>query len=306
MLRPDLRRPSVSAASIMVRAGRSLSEPEGFALSSLRKSRQGPRSIRVTSTRGVLPMRSSTDVMVIYSIAQPRQAVATLSFPSIRRAPCSPPRAAPWSRDSNPRHKRTTTAVFPPQRQPKPCKNVDLCALVAVCRATQRDMCRQAVLGRFHYPRLPREERGVGKSVHRPRGEGGEAEAQRRRRARARGGAKYADRLHAEVFRSYEKWRSRKRAEVTGGAAPSNDPWPQIYIRAGELPRVVNEAEDALLSLGREVYQRGGLIVRPVMLKLKAADNRETSGWRLIPVTRPWLVESLTCAARFLKYDGRS
>jgi len=25
-----------------------------------------------------------------------------------------------------------------------------------------------------------------------------------------------------------------------------------------------------------------------------------------IPVTRPWLVESLTCAARFLKYDGRS
>src|SRR5262245_39962342 len=90
------------------------------------------------------------------------------------------------------------------------------------------------------------------------------------------------------------------------GAEPSNNPWPQIYIRNGELPRVVNEAEDALLSLGREVYQRGGLIVRPVMLKLKAADDRETCGWRLIPVTRPWLVESLTCAARFLKRDGRS
>ena len=119
-------------------------------------------------------------------------------------------------------------------------------------------------------------------------------------------GTKYADRLHAEVSRSYEKWRSYKRAAVTGGATPSNDHWPQIYIRNGELPRVVNEAEDALLSLGREVYQRGGLIVRPVMLNLKAADDRETSGWRLIPVTRPWLVESLTCAARFLKYDGRS
>src|SRR5262249_60887337 len=92
---------------------------------------------------------------------------------------------------------------------------------------------------------------------------------------------------------------------VTGTTAP-NDPWPQIYIRNGELPRVVNEAEDALLLLGREVYQRGGLIVRPVLSKLKAADDRETSGWRLIPVTRPWLVESLTCAARFLKYNGRS
>jgi len=118
-------------------------------------------------------------------------------------------------------------------------------------------------------------------------------------------GAKYADRLHPEVSRSYEKWRSRKRAAVTGTTAP-NDPWPQIYIRNGELPRVVNEAEDALLLLGREVYQRGGLIVRPVLSKLKAADERETSGWRLIPVTCPWLVESLTCAARFLKYDGRS
>jgi hypothetical protein len=118
-------------------------------------------------------------------------------------------------------------------------------------------------------------------------------------------GAKYADRLHAEILRSYEKWRSRKRAAVTGTTAP-NDPWPQIYIRNGELPRVVNEAEDALLLLGREVYQRGGLIVRPVLSKLKAADERDTSGWRLIPVTRPWLVESLTCAARFLKYDGRS
>jgi hypothetical protein len=119
-------------------------------------------------------------------------------------------------------------------------------------------------------------------------------------------GAKYADRLHAEVLRSYEKWRSRKRAATTGSVAPDNNPWPQIYIRNGELPRVVNEAEDALLLLGRDIFQRGGLVVRPILSKLKAADDRETSGWRLIPVTRPWLVESLTCAARFLRYDGRS
>ena len=31
-------------------------------------------------------------------------------------------------------------------------------------------------------------------------------------------GAKYADRLHAEVARSYEKWRSRQHAAATGGA----------------------------------------------------------------------------------------
>src|ERR1700730_5280959 len=72
MVPPGLRRPSASAASIMVRAGRSLSEPEGFALSSLRNSRQGPRSMRVTSMRGVSPMRSSTDAMAVYSIVRPK------------------------------------------------------------------------------------------------------------------------------------------------------------------------------------------------------------------------------------------
>jgi hypothetical protein len=120
-------------------------------------------------------------------------------------------------------------------------------------------------------------------------------------------GAKYGKRLYREVERSYEKWRSRKRSAAIGGvAAAPGSPWPQIFIRAGELPRVVNEAETALIALGREIYQRGGLIVRPVQLqKIKAADDRDIQGWQLIPVTRPDLVETLTCAARFLKYDGR-
>ena len=69
--------------------------------------------------------------------------------------------------------------------------------------------------------------------------------------------------------------------------SPKSGPaWPQIRVVPGELPRVVNEAEDALLLLGREIYQRGGLIVRPVKSKLKAADNREITGWQLIPSLR--------------------
>jgi hypothetical protein len=120
-------------------------------------------------------------------------------------------------------------------------------------------------------------------------------------------GAKYADRLHAEVNRSYEKWRSRKHAAAGGGAAPPGAAtWPQIFLRAGELPRVVDEAEDALLLLGREMYQRGGLIVRPVQSKLLGADDREVTGWQLIPVVRPHLVETLCCAAQFFKYDARA
>jgi hypothetical protein len=119
-------------------------------------------------------------------------------------------------------------------------------------------------------------------------------------------GAKYADRLHAEVSRSYDKWRARKRAAATGESSTTGAPWPQIFVAPGELPRVVDEAESALLTLGQEIYQRGGLIVRPVLSKLKASDDRDTTGWRLVAVTRPYLIEALTCAARFLKFDARS
>jgi hypothetical protein len=61
-----------------------------------------------------------------------------------------------------------------------------------------------------------------------------------------------------------------------------------------------------LLLLGREIYQRGGLVVRPVLTKFKASQNRELIGWQLIPVTRPYLVDTLTYAAQFYKYNGRS
>jgi hypothetical protein len=130
-------------------------------------------------------------------------------------------------------------------------------------------------------------------------------------------GEKYEGRLPEEVGRSFSKWRSQKFAAATGasegdtgsasgaGSAGSNS-WPQIYVLAGELPRVVNEAEEALLDSGKEVYQRGGQVVRPVLSKLKASDDRSTWAWRIIEVTQPHMVEMLTCAAQFLRYDGRS
>jgi hypothetical protein len=104
------------------------------------------------------------------------------------------------------------------------------------------------------------------------------------------------------VTRSYDKWRAHKRAAAIGdGEAPAGE-WPQIVVANGELPRVVNEAEDALLSLRREIYQRGGLLVRPLLLPTIPPND----DWKLMPLTRPWLVEALTCAAHFLKWDGRA
>jgi hypothetical protein len=127
-------------------------------------------------------------------------------------------------------------------------------------------------------------------------------------------GLKYAGRLLAEVTRSFNKWLNHRRASVAGSApgavaiaAAGGRLWPQIQVVPGELPRVVNEAEDALLLLGREIYQRDGMLVRPVLNKsLKASDGRKTASWQLIEVKRPYLVEQLCCAAQFQRYDKRS
>jgi hypothetical protein len=131
-------------------------------------------------------------------------------------------------------------------------------------------------------------------------------------------GAKYAGRLLDEVTRSYAKWSSRRQAGAVGitsstagstatsAAVATAIPWPQILIRPGELPRIVQEAEQALLGSGREVYQRGGQVVRPVLAKsLRASANRETEAWQLVPVTLPYLVEAFGCAAQFQRYDTR-
>jgi hypothetical protein len=119
-------------------------------------------------------------------------------------------------------------------------------------------------------------------------------------------GSKYTGRLQAEVNRSYSKWSARKQAGVTGSAATAGgSPWPQIKIIPSELPRVVNEAEEALLDLGREIYQRGGLLVRPAISSASKGLKYKIRRLQLIPIDRPHLVEALCCAARFLRYSER-
>ena len=95
---------------------------------------------------------------------------------------------------------------------------------------------------------------------------------------------------------------------------PSVQPQPQqqsgrptIRIVSGELPRIVNEAEAALLAAGGlNLYQRGGLIVRPVLSKLKASNNRETFAWRLVAVRQPYMIETMMRAAEFERWDARA
>lgn len=66
-----------------------------------------------------------------------------------------------------------------------------------------------------------------------------------------------------------------------------------IKAQAGEMPRLISEA-DALMKDAKEVYQRGGQLVR--VLK----DGR------IHGVQVPWLRTHLECIISWLKWDGRS
>ena len=124
-------------------------------------------------------------------------------------------------------------------------------------------------------------------------------------------GAKYAKRLLAEVTRCFNKWKTHRLTGVTGmaeeprdlqlgplghGRHQRRDELAADQVIPSELPRIVNEAEDALILLGQEFYQRGGMLVRPVTGTIVNKDGK-TQGWQLIPVARPYLVETLCCAA---------
>ena len=100
--------------------------------------------------------------------------------------------------------------------------------------------------------------------------------------------------------------RAHPRTRPTRSIQRAPNALPVIRLLAGELPSIVDQAEEALLVAGRDFYQRGGLVVRPVRSQLKAADDRQTLGWQLLPVDRPHMVETFTRVANFERMDRRA
>jgi len=92
-----------------------------------------------------------------------------------------------------------------------------------------------------------------------------------------------------------------------GPAQPQPRPRAQVRLESGELIKNVDETEAALIAAGGlGLYQRGSLIVRPILSKLKAANGRRTFGWNLVPVVNLFMVETMMRAADFEKWDARA
>jgi hypothetical protein len=95
-------------------------------------------------------------------------------------------------------------------------------------------------------------------------------------------------------------------AEPRPGAAPGFEAPPLVRYVAGQLPEIVDQAEDALLKADLGIYQRGAFIVRPGKVRVTVPRKGEVDALRVLEVGVHALVEAMTTAADWERYDGRS
>lgn len=78
-----------------------------------------------------------------------------------------------------------------------------------------------------------------------------------------------------------------------------------IICEGGELPRMVDEAEQALIRERVSVYSRGSLLVTPAMASVTASDGRQLLSPRLKALSSVWLVDALTRVVDFQRFTQK-
>jgi hypothetical protein len=94
-----------------------------------------------------------------------------------------------------------------------------------------------------------------------------------------------------------------RQAGWDGGSKPNKR---RIKIEPGELPRMVDEAEAALLAAGVKFYKQDIRIVRVIWDRGVTARNGLTNVLRLVRVDAPNLLERLEMVAYWVRWDARS
>jgi putative DNA primase/helicase len=96
---------------------------------------------------------------------------------------------------------------------------------------------------------------------------------------------------------------SRRRKQ--NSQALPNDSRPTIRIAAGEIERIVNEAEAALINAERGLYQHSNKIVSVVETPVKAAHGQEVIALGILERGDHALLEDLSVASNFERFDKR-
>ena len=94
--------------------------------------------------------------------------------------------------------------------------------------------------------------------------------------------------------------------ELDGEEKQTKKRKPVIEIRGGQLPVLATEAEKVLLENGVEIYQRGNVLVRPVIEEVDAAHGRKTKIARFVEIADVYLCDVLGRLIVWKRFDGRA
>jgi hypothetical protein len=92
---------------------------------------------------------------------------------------------------------------------------------------------------------------------------------------------------------------------ITDEPTQSDSEMPVVRVVPGEMPRVVDEAESALLKSRQPIFSRAGALVRLVTDEVPAANGRMTTVARLRPMCAHSMIDCMAQAASFHRLDKR-
>jgi hypothetical protein len=81
---------------------------------------------------------------------------------------------------------------------------------------------------------------------------------------------------------------------------------PVIQLVGGELPNILDGAEAVLIARDRGVFAFGDQVVRPARRPIRIADDKMTTGLRLVPIAPAHMAERFTKHVDFRRFDKRT
>src|SRR4051812_19682793 len=102
---------------------------------------------------------------------------------------------------------------------------------------------------------------------------------------------------------NHGKGRAKK---LTRNESAEPDMRSVIRLEAGKYHEIAEAAENAIAAAGLPLFDRGGMLVTPVVAKVRGADGQDAETVALMPVTEPLVREFMGRAAVFERFDGRA
>jgi len=98
--------------------------------------------------------------------------------------------------------------------------------------------------------------------------------------------------------------KERDKSQARRGVLPSHQ--PAIRVTPGQIHKTATDAEAALIKADAPFYSRGGQLVRPIVEEVTATRGFKTLVTRARPVSPECMIDHMSRAAQFERYDARS